>query len=70
MKNIKDVKEVIDKERRNELEIDFDEENLNFIKVVEFFISLFLNCLYKFDFFNKNVEKLFIFFVMKFYEGF
>lgn len=38
--------------------------------MVKYFISIFFNSLYKFDFFNKKVEKLFIFFVMKFYEGF
>lgn len=70
LKNIKDVKEAIDKERRNELETDSDEENLNFTKAVEFLTSLLPNCPYKLDFSNKNAEKLFIFFVTKFHEGF
>lgn len=70
LKNIKDVKEAIERERRNELETKTVEENLNFAKAVKYLTSILPNCPYKLDFFNKKAEKLFIFFVTKFHEGF
>lgn len=70
LKNIKDVKEAIEKERRNELETKTVEENLNFAKAVKYLTSILPNCPYKLDFSNKKAEKLFIFFVTKFHEGF